>query len=116
MPRHDLAVAGRVGLAEARRALAAAVPETDFQRTVTEMAERFGWLVYHTYDSRRSAPGFPDLVLVRPPRVLFAELKSEHGRVTTPQEAWLKALGACDGVEAHLWRPSDSAGIEGVLR
>ena len=39
--------------------------ESDFQRAVIEMARLHGWLVYHTHDSRRSAPGFPDLVLVQ---------------------------------------------------
>ena len=67
--------------------------EAQFQRTVTEYAALTGWLWYHTHDSRRSHAGFPDLCLVRGDRLIFAELKSERGRVRLEQEAWLQALG-----------------------
>ena len=39
----------------------------EFMPAVVELAKRFGWLLYHTHNSRRSASGFPDLVMVRPP-------------------------------------------------
>ena len=48
--------------------------EKAFQSDVMRVAKMLGWLCYHTFDSRRSASGFPDLVLVRE-RVLFRELK-----------------------------------------
>ena len=35
--------------------------EKKFQSQVVRIAKVFGWLCYHTYDSRRSEPGFPDL-------------------------------------------------------
>ncbi len=54
--------------------------------------------------------------MVRPPRLVFAELKAERGRTTPHQERWLALLGACPGVESHLWRPSDLAHIAEVLR
>lgn len=41
------------------------VRERDFQAAVMELARLLGWRVYHTWDSRKSEPGFPDLVLVR---------------------------------------------------
>ena len=53
--------------------------EAQFQAVVIEYAELHGWRVYHTHDSRRSQPGFLDLTMVRPPRLIFAELKSEDG-------------------------------------
>lgn len=74
-------------------------------------------LVYHTHDSRRSAPGFPDLVLVHPEhgRVVFAELKAE-GRYPIPeQRKWLSALKRCPGVEVFLWRPRDWESIVETL-
>ncbi len=37
--------------------------EGDFQAGVVRLAELRGWLVYHTHDSRRSQPEFPDLTL-----------------------------------------------------
>ena len=39
--------------------------EAELQRNVLSLAAMTGWLAYHTYDSRRSQAGFPDLVLVR---------------------------------------------------
>lgn len=79
--------------------------EAAWQSRVRYVARLYGWAVYHTHDSRRSDPGFPDLVIVRE-RVVVAELKTERGRVTPEQEAWLAAFRAA-GVEAYVWRPSD---------
>jgi hypothetical protein len=81
---------------------------------VRTLAQYTGWKIYHTYDSRRSSPGFPDLVLVRPPRLLFVELKVGRRKVTNEQELWLLALGACSA-ETYVWRPDDWPTIEEVL-
>ena len=91
------------------------VSEKVFQATVLELAHLEGWLSYHTHDSRRSAAGFPDLVLVRPPRVIFAELKTAKGAMSPQQRLWIAALGACE-VEAYIWRPADWPDIEQALR
>ncbi len=93
----------------------AAISEKHFQVQVLELARLSGWRCYHTHDSRKSAPGFPDLVLVRSPVVLFAELKTEGGEATPEQRVWLAALRACPGVAARLWRPGDWPEIERVL-
>jgi hypothetical protein len=92
------------------------ISEKEFQAQVLDFARLSGWLCYHTHDSRRSAPGFPDLVLVRPPVVVFAELKAEAGRVRVEQEVWLKALASSESVEAVLWRPRDWPEIEQTLQ
>lgn len=97
------------------RAKGNAETEAGFQAAVVHLASMRGWQVYHDYDSRRSAAGFPDLCLVRDGRVLFAELKTERGRLRTEQRAWLVALGLCAGVEVYLWRPSSWAQIERAL-
>ena len=81
--------------------------EKDFQARVVYEAELAGWLVYHSYDSRRSERGYPDLTMVRKPRVIVAELKSERGRITLAQAEWIRAF-AKTPVEAYLWRPSDT--------
>ena len=90
-------------------------PESVLLRKVIWMANVWGWISYHTHDSRHSAAGFPDLVLVKPPRVLFVELKSESGRVSADQMLWLAALAKCPGVETMVWRPSDFDDIGLVL-
>jgi hypothetical protein len=93
----------------------AALSEKDWQAQVIAEAARFGWLVYHTYDSRRSTSGFPDLVLVHPQRgVIFAELKSDKGKTSSEQDTWLAALrrGADTGaVDVEVWRPSDATRV-----
>lgn len=91
------------------------ISERDFQAQVLQLARLTGWRVYHTHDSRRSAPGFPDLVLVRPPMVVFAELKSKGGKLRPEQREWLEALGRCGSVEVRLWRPQDFGEMERTL-
>lgn len=81
-----------------------------------DLARLLGWRCYHPWLSARSTPGFPDLVLVRPPRILFVELKTERGKVTPAQQAWLDALAACPGCEVDLWRPRDLDAAAATLR
>jgi hypothetical protein len=95
--------------------LRATISEKDFQETVRTLARLRGWKGYHTHDSRRSEAGFPDLCLVKPPRIILAELKSENGRLSKAQGDWLELLGRCPGVESYVWRPRDWRAIEGVL-
>lgn len=109
--------------------------EADWQATIVETATLKGWLVYHTHDARRSDKGFPDLVLVRPPRLIFAELKNEKNTLSHDQAMWMAALKIValsareqaeailtEGlpvkplVEAHIWRPADWDLVQAVLR
>lgn len=89
--------------------------EAQFQAAVIEYASLRGWMHFHAYDSRRSEPGFPDLVLARGGSLIFAELKTATGRVSAAQRAWLNRLSNVIGVYACLWRPSDWPTIEQVL-
>ncbi len=98
-----------------RQLLRAQVTEADWLAWVRQLARLNGWTSYHTHDSRRSDAGFPDLVLVRPPELVIAELKTEGGRVTVAQDCWLAALQAC-GIEAQVWRPSDADAVVARLR
>lgn len=102
--------------------------EAAFQQQVLNLAELYGWRAYHTHNSRRSQPGFPDLVLIRGAELIFAELKTDKGRLRPEQEAWIAELAvvmravtdaraaACVSVHAvelephvdvYLWRPAD---------
>src|SRR5205823_7610491 len=91
------------------------IAEKPFMAAVIKIAKLRGWMLYHTHDSRRSTSGFPDLVLVRPPRLIFAELKSQSGKPSMAQVEWLDALSGC-GFEVHLWRPSDLERVAWILR
>lgn len=87
--------------------------EDDFLQAVRSLAKRNGWRTYHTYFSKRSEPGFPDLVLVRL-RVVWVELKTEEGRLEADQASWLDDLRLA-GQEVYLWRPSNWPWISGFL-
>jgi hypothetical protein len=83
---------------------ASLTPEARFQVQVIGLARRLNYRAYHTHDSRRSEAGFPDLVLVRPPRVIFIELKSGRRRLTLEQLAWMAELETCTEVDAFVLR------------
>lgn len=97
--------------------------EKQFQQRVVDMARTTGWLTYHTYNSRRSEPGFPDLVMVHPTErrpVIFAELKRETGKVSMEQKRWINALrSAFELLDRHvvieIWRPADLPRIQALL-
>ena len=103
------------------------ITEKDFQATVIDLARTYGWIVGFTYDARKSEPGEPDLRMVHPPRVIFAELKTAKGKLTKGgynksgrwlpgQDQWQDALISCSGVEYYLWRPDGLDGeIERIL-
>lgn len=90
------------------------IREAAFQATIIQLAQYHGWRTYHTHDSRHSAGGFPDLVLVRSPRLIFAELKTEKGKVSEEQMKWLNELEGTS-TEVYLWRPSNWDEIQEVL-
>jgi hypothetical protein len=87
--------------------------ERSFQTAVIQLARLQGFRVYHTHDSRKSEPGFPDLVLARE-RIVFVELKAQKTRITDEQLDWQQALNEA-GAEIHFWRPSDWPVIERIL-
>ncbi len=102
-----------------------ALSEKDFQRQVTDLAVLFGWEWMHiragrTMDSWRTpvsgtlGAGFPDLLLIRGGRIIFAELKRDGGKPTAEQNRVLFVLG--QAAEAYCWMPKDWDFIERELR
>lgn len=89
--------------------------ERDWQRRITDSCDYLGLTYHHETDSRRSRAGFPDLVIVGPGGVVFAELKAERGRVRPQQQEWIVALKEA-GAEVHIWRPSDWNAVLDRLR
>jgi len=83
----------------------AGVSEADLQSAIVEAMGYMGWRTYHTHDSRRSNPGFPDIVAVKGSRVMFVELKKEKGVIKPKQIEWLDALADAHS-EVYLVRPS----------
>jgi hypothetical protein len=91
------------------------VSEAAFLAQVRELATWTGWMIYHTHNSIHSPAGFPDLVLARTPRLIFAELKTERGRPSEKQTYWLDELRGVAGVETYVWRPADLDDISRIL-
>lgn len=102
--------------ADGRAALLATLTEKEWLAQIIEWAHRAGWRTYHVTDSRRSAGGFPDLVLVKPGHpVIFAELKTIKGRVSPQQRIWLDELEHCPGSRVFVWRPDQEDLVKAVL-
>ena len=89
-----------------------------FQDAVEQLARMNGWLVFHASPHqvrpgvwRSSGKGFPDLVLAHPQRgCIFAELKTDLGRLSEHQLDWGEAIVTAGG-EYHLWRPQNLQAI-----
>lgn len=101
-------------------------PEAALQAKVLDLAKMFGWHRMHTRAAYQPGAGkwmtplsgekgYPDLTLVRPPRLVFAELKSDRGYATPEQKEWLALLDSVPGVEVYLWKPRDLEDIAKIL-
>ena len=80
--------------------------EAQWQQRITDTCDLLGLKWHHETDSRRSRKGFPDLVIAGPGGLIFAELKSQKGKVRAEQEEWIGAL-LTSGARAYIWRPQD---------
>jgi hypothetical protein len=91
--------------------------EDDLLRAVLDMAALLGLKAAHFRPALSQSgrwhtavggagKGYPDLTVVGPGGVLFRELKSEVGRLSTDQRYWLADLKAA-GADAGVWRPQD---------
>lgn len=100
-----------------RRGQPAPISEKAFMSAVVRLARQQEYLVYHTWSSKRSPEGFPDLICARAGSPLLAiETKTDTGQVTPAQAAWLEALGGCTGVVAEVWKPAQLQEIVERLR
>jgi hypothetical protein len=80
--------------------------EAQLQRHVEHAARQLGYRTYHTWNSMRSEPGFPDLICIRMTRLIVAELKRDGKKPTKVQDDWLFAFEHV-GAEVYVWRPAD---------
>ena len=82
--------------------------ERELQEQVRLMCTQLGLYHYHTHDSRRSNSGFPDSFIMnrRTGRLIWRELKTQYGQITSDQRAVGYALTA-GGHDWAVWRPAD---------
>lgn len=101
-----------------------ALTEAQYQDRIVDLARMLGWIVCHFRPARTEhgwatavkydGAGFPDLVLLHPRgHLIFAEVKSDTGRLSTDQVKWgdaFRSAIAADN-ETHfryvVWRPRD---------
>lgn len=93
-----------------------ALTEKQFEAQIKEIAKLFDWRYYHTWRSIHSPAGYPDVCMVRLSKIIYAELKSEKGKVSQKQQEWLDDLLATGKVEVYLWKPSQFEEIVEILR
>jgi hypothetical protein len=82
------------------------ITERSLQASVIEICKLSGIAWYHTYDSRRSNRGWPDLAMVGKRGFITRELKTATGRLTAEQQRWGLMLRAV-GIPWDVWRPDD---------
>lgn len=98
-------------------AVATKPTEAEFQSQVIELARTCGWRTLHIrrsigkgrrWTTTTSLVGWPDLVLMRPPRdLLFIELKVPPHRLTPEQAELLCYLDRFEFATARVWTPDD---------
>lgn len=96
--------------------------EDELSRLVINRAQYYGWKVYSIARSDRarlrceSSKGFPDLLLMRPGMIAFAELKRYGGKLSVEQDEWLCLLRSTF-TNVHAWTPEHwfNGRIEDVL-
>jgi len=82
--------------------------ERELDKHIARLCKDLALLRYHTFDSRQSTSGYPDLTIAGPGGVIFAELKSGTGKLRPEQIEWRDALLEA-GARWYLWRPADLA-------
>ena len=106
------------------------ISEDEFQTQVISLAHLLGWKIAHFRGVRTQrkngtvfyqtpvqadGKGFPDLVMVKDKRVIYAELKSEKGVLSVEQKEWLRLLALDKKREVYCWRPSEIWDIQEIL-
>ena len=130
------------------------ITETAFASQVEDLLKMFQWHWCHFRPALTGAgwrtamtghKGITDYIAVRPPRLIFAELKDEVKETTPEQEKWLELLRECQlavvneplkvkgnkatlvfglnaipavivNPEVYLWRPHQIEEITEILR
>lgn len=89
--------------------------EAEFAQRIEETMAYLGLRWHHETDSRKSKAGFPDYCIVGPDGIMFLEIKSDKGKPSPQQEAWITDLdwvagltrGGTDAVIAYIAWPKD---------
>lgn len=95
------------------------ITHEQLRQAVRDCATRLGWMVWSTYDSRRSPNGEPDIRAAHPKqrRRIWIELKTGSGRLTPSQREAIACLQDA-GAEVYVWRETNwrNGDVERILR
>jgi hypothetical protein len=92
--------------------------ERDFQNVLEREMRLQGWNVYSIMRSdlaKATLAGYPDITAWRDDRLIFAELKTDKGRLSTAQEEVLASLENLPSAEVYVWRPRDFDQIRPII-
>jgi hypothetical protein len=96
--------------------MASGPTEKEWQATLVAALEVFGYVVEHTYPlltkqgiwrTGSTLKGKPDLIALRPPRLLAIEVKTDRGRLEEAQRAVLSLYALIPNARAWVLRPRD---------
>lgn len=111
--------------------MGAVVIERDWQRTVVEAAQLYGWKVkldrnvrvqrkngscYFTTAIGGDGVGFPDLLMLKDDKQITTELKVGRNKLTPDQEEWIAAFANVRQTYSGVWYPKDWDEAEAILR
>jgi hypothetical protein len=112
--------------------------ERDIQESIRQAARQFGWgadsanhpktlletfsgsgsggFFYHTWNSRKSEKGFPDIVMSDGKHLIIAEVKRNKpkGRLT-PEQRNILDVFATHVPHTYLWREDDLSEVYDIL-
>jgi len=101
------------------------ITEEEFQGQILDLAKIFRWRRAHFRAARTKhgwrtpvqadGKGFPDLVLVKPPRLIIAEVKRQDTKPDDHQLEWLNDFAGVPNVEVYTWKPADWDDIVAIL-
>ena len=92
--------------------------EREFQTYLEGQMRSAGWTVYSIRRSdlaQVTLAGYPDITAWRDQRLIFAELKTDSGRLSKAQNAVLESLKALKLAETYVWRPADIQNIQKII-
>jgi len=91
--------------------------EVDFESQLRDLIKLYQWdVAYHTHDSRHSAQGFPDWVLIRGERAVILELKGSRGKLSDAQALMLEIMRLHGKFEVYAFWPEDADLLAEVMR
>ncbi len=125
--------------AELDERINARLSEATWMRQVQRLAESLGWWTFHVPANVRRCPhcrcrshhvptcqhqrcgtfdwtnpGLADLLLIKPPRMVWLEIKRDHGQPSPAQQRFLAMARACGQTAEIVW-PSDRERVYAIL-